>query len=267
MRLVNDWPIVFSMLPKASTITLCVPLRRFQHRYAPNGNIGFLRSIREGFEHNPRPLIDTLRLQRFEAALLPFLKWSGPAYGRPHWLSGGTWANITQLELQLLLPTGLDDDYDGWDIQVDCIKTMHSWFKSFVDNLQALRFNWIGGSGAGPHPLALDLVLPTRHSSQVYLTFRMLAELWVANCVKEELIRPLLMYRAPRLAKYMCYTTTTRPWQLLSFDGRTEPWREIDVEEMMNSLFAGPPVDEGENEDEEWTVREVEDDELFAFEL
>ena len=255
------------MIPKANTITLCVPLRRFQHRYKPNGNIGFIRSIREGFEHNSRPLVNTLRLQRFEAALLPFLKWSGPAYGRPHWLSGGTWANITQLELQLLLPTGLDNDHDRWDIQLDSIKTMHSWFKSFVDNLQQLRFNWIGGSGAGPHPLALDLVLPARHSSQVFLTFRMLKELWVANCVKEELVRPLLMYRAPRLIKYMYYTTTTRPWQLLSFDGRTELWREIDVEEMMNSLFAGPPSDVGKDEDEKGRIREVGNDEVFDFEL
>jgi hypothetical protein len=95
----------------------------------------------------------------------------------------------------------------------------------------------------------------------------MLKELWVANCVKEELVRPLLMYRAPRLIKYMYYTTTTRPWQLLSFDGRTELWREIDVEEMMNSLFAGPPSDVGEDEDEKGRIREVGNDEVFDFEL
>jgi len=263
------------MVPKAITLTLCVPLRRFHHHLAPNGNIGFIRSVREGFENNARPLINTLRLQRLEAALLPFLKWAGPAYGRPHWLSGGTWANITQLELQLLLPIGLDNDFDRSHVQLDSIKTIHSWLSSFIDNLQKLKFNWIGGGsiGAGPHPLALDLVLPTRHSSQVYLTFRMLAEVWVANCAKEELVRPLLMYRAPRLAKYMCYTSTTESWQLLSFNEETEPWLDVDVEEMLNALFAGPPSDAGEekqedeDEDEGECIREVEDDEVFAFEL
>jgi hypothetical protein len=275
MPLINDWPTVFSMVPKVNTLTLCIPLRRFHHHLAPNGNIGFIRSVREGFENNARPLINSLRLQRLEVALLPFLKWSGPAYGRPHWLSGGTWTNITQLELQLLLPIGLDIDYDGSEVQLDSIKTMHSWLNSFIDNLQKLKFNWIGGggSGAGPHPLALDLVLPTRHSSQVYLTFRMLGELWVANCAKEELVRPLLMYRAPRLAKYMCYTSTTQPWQLLCFNERTEPWLEVDVDELLNALFAGPPSDEGEGEDEDesedegGSVQEIGDDEVFAFEL
>ena len=35
----------------------------------------------------------------------------------------------------------------------------------------------------------------------------------------------------------------------------------------MNSLFAGPPNDEGEDEDEEGRVWEVGDDEVFTFEL
>jgi len=213
------------MIPKANTLTLCVPLRRFQHRCALNYNVGFLRSVREGFEQKTRPSITTLRLQRFEAVHLPFLKWSGPAYGRPHWLASGTWTNITQLELQLLLPFGLGNDHDRRTIQLDSVKTMHSWFRSFEHNLQILKFHWIGGKGVGPHPLALDLVLPARHSTQTYLTFRVLREIWVANCAGEELVRPLLMYRAPSLAKYMCYTSTTQPWQLLSFDGRTEAWR------------------------------------------
>lgn len=97
-----------------------------------------------------------------------------------------------------------------------------------------LRFAWAWGNGAnrGPHPLALDLVLRARSFSQKPVEFKVLRELWVGNCAREESVRGLVRFRAAVLERYLVLMVRAGQGDLLAFDEEREKWEEVSIDEV-----------------------------------
>lgn len=221
----NDWFNIFTALTNLRILTLRTPPNRLQGSSQSYGTAGLLSLLRESFEKSTTKC-NSFRVHLLDSSLLLFLKWNGPSYSSAKWLAQAVWTNITTLELQLVPPARY--------AQQDTTRILHCWLRSFEKGLRVLKFTWLYGNKAnrGPHPLALDLVLPAKTFSQKPLECRDLREMWVGNCAKEENVRPLLQWRAASLEKYMVFLERTGEGEVLEFDESKEPWAEVDLDEL-----------------------------------
>jgi hypothetical protein len=196
----SDWPAIFQALPNLEILTIRTSRHPGGVCHTPISQA--LISLRCAFESSRLHNISTLRFLPVDIAYIPHFAWSGPSYGESSWWSLQQWSKISQLELQIFLPTTPFTKLHNLQIW----KTFQSYLRSFSKYILVLKLHWLGPV-LGPHPLRLDKELPKHHQSQATITFPLLKELWIGQVRDEGDIRSELHMLAPNLYRYMVLRT------------------------------------------------------------
>lgn len=192
----DDWAAIFDLMPELTTLSISTEISGMGLSW--NRTSSGLTALRVAFEKARLKKMRVLRLLGVDMVYITQFYWKGPAFGTASHLAAAAWAQIQELEVQIL-PKVEGEQQELARVQMT--KVFNAFLLSFAPSLVVLKLSYMAEEG-GQHPFTLMRDLPITYRGQPEMEMPVLRELWVGRCKDEEIARELLDTLVPALDEY-----------------------------------------------------------------